>query len=82
MNSFRFARAALRARPAAMRVPAQRRTYAEAVPDKASCLDPSPVPRPTANLFFLPTDQAQLRSPSPGTQLTRYTTIFSNAQRN
>ncbi|KFH49026.1 ATP synthase subunit delta-like protein [Hapsidospora chrysogenum ATCC 11550] len=34
MNSFRFARAALRARPAAMRVPVQRRTYAEAVPDK------------------------------------------------
>jgi hypothetical protein len=36
MNSFRFARAALRARPAAMRVPVQRRTYAEALPDKAS----------------------------------------------
>ncbi|PKS10278.1 hypothetical protein jhhlp_002029 [Lomentospora prolificans] len=36
MNSFRFARAALRARPAALRVPIQRRTYAEAVSDKAS----------------------------------------------
>ncbi|KAI1052359.1 hypothetical protein LB507_007743 [Fusarium sp. FIESC RH6] len=35
MNSFRIARAALRARPAAIRVPLQRRTYAEAVPDKA-----------------------------------------------
>ncbi|CAI4217955.1 unnamed protein product [Parascedosporium putredinis] len=35
MNSFRFARAALRARPAALRVPVQRRTYAEAVSDKA-----------------------------------------------
>lgn len=35
MNSFRIARAALRARPAAVRVPLQRRTYAEAVPDKA-----------------------------------------------
>ncbi|UZP43774.1 hypothetical protein NXS19_011586 [Fusarium pseudograminearum] len=34
MNSFRIARAALRARPAAVRVPLQRRTYAEAVPDK------------------------------------------------
>ncbi|CAJ0553519.1 Ff.00g120310.m01.CDS01 [Fusarium sp. VM40] len=34
MNSLRFARAALRARPAAIRVPLQRRTYAEAVPDK------------------------------------------------
>jgi hypothetical protein len=34
MNSFRFARAAIRARPAALRVPVQRRTYAEAVPDK------------------------------------------------
>ncbi|OBR14390.1 ATP synthase subunit delta [Colletotrichum higginsianum IMI 349063] len=36
MNSFRFARAALRARPAAIRAPLQRRTYADAVPDKAS----------------------------------------------
>ncbi|CCF37276.1 ATP synthase subunit delta [Colletotrichum higginsianum] len=34
MNSFRFARAALRARPAAIRAPLQRRTYADAVPDK------------------------------------------------
>ncbi|PNY23255.1 ATPase, F1 complex, delta/epsilon subunit [Tolypocladium capitatum] len=34
MNSLRLARAAVRARPAAMRVVAQRRTYAEAVPDK------------------------------------------------
>ncbi|KAI9902490.1 hypothetical protein N3K66_001842 [Trichothecium roseum] len=34
MNSFRFARAAIRARPAALRVPVQRRTYAEAVSDK------------------------------------------------
>ncbi|KAL2218696.1 putative ATP synthase delta chain mitochondrial precursor [Thermoascus aurantiacus ATCC 26904] len=34
MNSLRFARAALRARPAAFRVPIQRRGYAEAVPDK------------------------------------------------
>ncbi|KAF6527146.1 hypothetical protein HZS61_010190 [Fusarium oxysporum f. sp. conglutinans] len=34
MNSFRVARAALRARPSAIRVPLQRRTYAEAVPDK------------------------------------------------
>ncbi|KAF4463366.1 atp synthase delta mitochondrial precursor [Fusarium albosuccineum] len=31
MNSLRFARAALRARPAAIRVPVQRRTYAEAI---------------------------------------------------
>ncbi|KPM42596.1 hypothetical protein AK830_g3951 [Neonectria ditissima] len=36
MNSLRLARVALRARPAAIRVPLQRRTYAEAVPDKAS----------------------------------------------
>lgn len=36
MNSFRFARAAIRARPAALKAPAQRRTYAEAIPDKAS----------------------------------------------
>ncbi|BDD54515.1 delta subunit of the central stalk of mitochondrial F1F0 ATP synthase, atp16 [Monascus purpureus] len=34
MNSFRFARSALRARPAAFRVPVQRRGYAEAVSDK------------------------------------------------
>ncbi|KAG7102216.1 ATP synthase subunit delta like protein [Verticillium longisporum] len=34
MNSLRIARAALRARPAAIRVPLQRRTYADAVPDK------------------------------------------------
>ncbi|PHH60694.1 hypothetical protein CDD81_1346 [Ophiocordyceps australis] len=34
MNSLCVARAALRARPAAMRIVAQRRTYAEAVPDK------------------------------------------------
>ncbi|KAK1765796.1 putative atp synthase [Phialemonium atrogriseum] len=34
MNSFRIARAALRARPAAIRVPLQRRGYAEAIPDK------------------------------------------------
>ncbi|EXF82590.1 ATP synthase [Colletotrichum fioriniae PJ7] len=31
MNSFRFARAALRARPAAFRAPLQRRTYADAI---------------------------------------------------
>ncbi|KAL1956863.1 hypothetical protein VTO42DRAFT_6711 [Malbranchea cinnamomea] len=34
MLSLRFARSALRARPAAFRVPVQRRTYAEAVSDK------------------------------------------------
>ncbi|KAF3024307.1 delta subunit of the central stalk of mitochondrial F1F0 ATP synthase, atp16 [Neopestalotiopsis sp. 37M] len=34
MNSFRVARAALRARPAAFRAPLQRRTYADAAPDK------------------------------------------------
>ncbi|KFA70003.1 hypothetical protein S40285_02028 [Stachybotrys chlorohalonatus IBT 40285] len=38
MNSFRFARAALRARPVSIRAPLQRRTYAEAIPDKASGL--------------------------------------------
>ncbi|KAI5928675.1 ATP synthase delta chain [Camillea tinctor] len=40
MNTFRLARVALRARPAAMRLPIQplqRRTYADAAPDKA-CL--------------------------------------------
>jgi len=34
MNTLRVARAALRARPVALRVPLQRRTYAEAVSDK------------------------------------------------
>ncbi|KAK3333996.1 ATP synthase delta chain mitochondrial precursor [Cercophora scortea] len=34
MNSLRIARAALRVRPVAMRIPVQRRGYAEAVPDK------------------------------------------------
>jgi F-type H+-transporting ATPase subunit delta len=42
MNSFRVARAALRARPSAIRVPLQRRTYAEAVPDKARFSEPRP----------------------------------------
>lgn len=36
MNSLRIARAALRARPTAIRAPLQRRGYAEAVNDKAS----------------------------------------------
>jgi len=34
MNSLRIARAALRARPVAIRAPLQRRGYAEAVSDK------------------------------------------------
>lgn len=63
MNSLRIARAALRARPAAIRVPLQRRTYAEAVPDKARTF--------SATVFMIgstnhPTDQAELGSPSPG----------------
>lgn len=36
MNSLRFARSAFRARPAALRLPIQRRTYADAAPDKVS----------------------------------------------
>lgn len=39
MNSLRVARAALRVRPSAIRAPLQRRGYAEAVADKASCLE-------------------------------------------
>ncbi|KAI0802579.1 ATP synthase delta chain [Xylaria sp. FL0064] len=48
MNAFRVARAALRARPAAMRLPVQplqRRAYADAAPDKANqakLVSPSP----------------------------------------
>ncbi|KAL2273011.1 hypothetical protein FJTKL_05629 [Diaporthe vaccinii] len=44
MNSLRIAsRAALRARPAAIRAPLQRRGYAEAVNDKASRPGPQPI---------------------------------------
>ncbi|KAK4083964.1 hypothetical protein Purlil1_10597 [Purpureocillium lilacinum] len=58
MNSLRIARAAIRARPAAMRAVAQRRTYAEAVPDK---------PLATTTLTdLLPADQAEHVSASPG----------------
>lgn len=43
MNSMRLARAALRARPAMVpRIALQRRTYADAVPDKASTPAESP----------------------------------------
>lgn len=66
MISSRFARAAFRARPTAMRVPAQRRTYAEAVADKASRNQP-PSPPAVANARV---DQAEHVSASPGTQLT------------
>ncbi|OAR01736.1 hypothetical protein LLEC1_04216 [Akanthomyces lecanii] len=38
MNSLRIARAAIRARPVAMRMAAQRRGYAEAIPDKVRLL--------------------------------------------
>ncbi len=44
MNSFRVARAAVRARPAAMRIPIQRRGYAEAIPDKVSTNLDIPLP--------------------------------------
>ncbi len=40
MNSLRVARAAIRARPVAMRMAAQRRGYAEAIPDKVRRLRP------------------------------------------
>ncbi|KAL7626717.1 delta subunit of the central stalk of mitochondrial F1F0 ATP synthase, atp16 [Parahypoxylon ruwenzoriense] len=52
MNTLRVARAALRARPAAMRLsiqPLQRRTYADAAPDKAC----PPNPDPAAHLLIL-----------------------------
>ncbi|RBQ76793.1 hypothetical protein FVER14953_20070 [Fusarium verticillioides] len=54
MNSFRVARAALRARPSAIRVPLQRRTYAEAVPDKARFSEP---PATTGFCVPSPTDR-------------------------
>ena len=46
MNSLRIARAALRARPAAIRAPLQRRGYAEAVSDKVR---PPALLRPAVN---------------------------------
>ncbi|KAG6364099.1 hypothetical protein INS49_005697 [Diaporthe citri] len=54
MNSLRIAsRAALRARPAAIRAPLQRRGYAEAVNDKANQaqLDPPPPGTTTTNSY-------------------------------
>ncbi|KAF4981339.1 hypothetical protein FZEAL_2824 [Fusarium zealandicum] len=56
MNSLRFARVALRARPAATRVPLQRRTYAEAVPDKAR--------RPPAPAIYKSQDVVQVNMPA------------------
>ncbi|TQW00050.1 hypothetical protein IF1G_02264 [Cordyceps javanica] len=44
MNSLRIARAAIRARPVAMRMVVQRRGYAEAIPDKVRMPHP-PLPR-------------------------------------
>lgn len=41
MNSFRLARAAVRARPTAIRMAVQRRGFADAVPDKV-CLTEEP----------------------------------------
>lgn len=71
MNSLRFARAALRARPAAIRVPLQRRTYAEAVPDKASDSIPGYCFYDPARLTVI-ADQAEPCSPSPGMTAARY----------
>ena len=80
MNTLRVARAALRARPtAALRVsaPLQRRTYADAAPDKV-CVPPSVVP-PVCDLFCdLLCDRVMtalarlLRSPSKVFKLTAF----------
>ncbi|KJR86387.1 F-type H+-transporting ATPase subunit delta [Sporothrix schenckii 1099-18] len=70
MNSMRIARAALRARPTMVpRVAFQRRTYADAVPDKASpsAVDASNIT--TASRGSL--NQAELVFASPGTHLNR-----------
>lgn len=83
MNSLRFARAALRARPAAIRAPLQRRTYADAVPDKASS---KPSSRSTClgsyqrlSMLTPSSDQAELVAPSPGTPfLTRLILVSAN----
>lgn len=71
MNTFRVARAALRARPTAMRLPIQplqRRTYAEAASDKV-CLDNILVPKLSLTSS---SDQAELVSPPPGTDIDIY----------
>ena len=49
MNSLRIARAALRARPAALRAPLQRRGYAEAVSDKVRFSPPHCARRKTSS---------------------------------
>lgn len=49
MNSLRVARAALRVRPTALRAPLQRRTYADAAPDKARIHSLLGRPRASAN---------------------------------
>ena len=51
MNSFRFARAAVRARPMAMMQAVQRRGYAEAVPDKVRRRTLDAIPSNPTNLL-------------------------------
>lgn len=75
MNSLRIAsRAALRARPAAIRAPLQRRGYAEAVNDKASRSKPRPdESRAAPDGAFSLTDFATMnRSSSAWPSPTRY----------
>lgn len=80
MNSLRpIARAALRARPAAFRAPLQRRGYAEAVNDKASCRRTRLPTSPAIASFVLTsrhlTDQAQLGPAPRGTIITSCTRL-------
>lgn len=69
MNTLRVARVALRARPTALRVPLQRRTYADAAPDKVS-VSPS-ITLPTTFRLTCIIDQAELVPSSPGTKPTK-----------
>jgi hypothetical protein len=78
MNSLRIARAALRARPAAVRAPLQRRGYAEAVSDKVRRGPPRVARSVAANcrqLTTWPPDQAQLVAAPPGTLLPEHISL-------
>lgn len=69
MNALRVARAALRARPAAMRVPIQplqRRSYADAATDKARISTITEVPQSYSTNISCCADQAKLVPPSRG----------------
>jgi hypothetical protein len=70
MNSFRIARTALRARPAAIRAPLQRRGYAEAVSDKVGRLAEEFAGK--LAMLTLAIDQVEFGSTTSGTFRIRF----------